>query len=72
MSQLKEEFLSSTTKDKQRFIDAWTSHVNQLSSLGLALIDASDGTEYFDELQVMQQRLNELVQIAADEDFKYE
>ena len=63
-----EEFLSSTTTDKNRYIETWNSHIQQLTTLGLPLIYAEDGL--FDELTRIQDRLEELVKIAADEDFK--
>ena len=65
-----EEFLSSTTTDKEKYIRTWTGHVNQLINLGLPLMTAGKNTDYYDELLDIQDRLDKLIQIAADEDFK--
>ena len=64
----KEEFLSSTTTDKVKYIKTWNEYIQQLTKLALPLMHAEDGL--FDELTRIQDRLEELVLIAADEDFK--
>ena len=67
MSQAEREFRSNTTNDKQKYIAAWSHHVDQLTSLGMPLI--SKDAELYKELTAMQDRLRELVLIAADSDF---
>ena len=66
----KSEFLSSTTSDKGRYITIWENHVNELERIGTALLCASKTNELYDELHKIQSRLNQLIQIAANEDFK--
>ena len=63
----KEEFLSSTTKSKSRYIESWNNHIQELTRIGYPLIKAGDGL--FDELTAIQDRLDELVEIAAKEEF---
>ena len=71
MSKAKEEFLSSTTSDKEKYIRNWKEYVNQLARLAYPLINASKAqNEYYAELLEIQSRLNQLIQIAANEDFK--
>ena len=65
-----EEFLSSTTSNKEKYIRAWTEHVNQLTNLGLPLMTATKDINYYNELLDIQDHLNKLIQIAANEDFK--
>ena len=65
-----EEFLSSTTSDKEKYIKMWKEHVNQLTRLGLPLMTATKDVNYYDELLEIQDNLMRLIQIAADEDFK--
>jgi len=62
-----EEFQSGHTEEKPRYIHYWTNYIQELTKLGLPLIKAGDGL--FDELTAIQDRLDELVKIAADEDF---
>jgi len=65
-----EEFLSSTTTDKAKYIRTWKDHINQIERLGSPLLDASITAELYEELRVIKSRLIELVEIAADEDFR--
>lgn len=60
-----------TTNDKNKYIEAWNSHIKQLSSLGLPLLDVAvrGRISYYEELKQIQQRLEELVLIAAKKDF---
>ena len=69
MSELMREWREGTTSDKERYLDIWFSHINELRRLGPPLIDASEGTEHFDKLNVLMEDLRQLVKIAADEDF---
>ncbi len=72
MSTSKQEFLIGTTKNKLHYIDVWNSHVDSLSRLGYPLLSASEETELLLELQLITNRLRELIHIAADESFKNE
>ena len=62
-------FLSDTTTKKSEYIKQWGDHVNQLERIGWPLIEASEGNEFYTELQEIKHRLNQLIKIAADEDF---
>jgi len=64
---IREEWMSSTTTDKGRYIEAWTSHIENLGRIGYPLIKAGDGL--FDELTRIQDRLEELLKIAAKVEF---
>ena len=68
MKNLKQEFMNENTNNKKVFIDSWNNHIAELVKIGYPLIKAEDGL--FDELTKIQDRLEELVIIAADEDFK--
>lgn len=54
---------------KERFIEAWKWHINELNYLGYPLLNASKTAEFYYELMIMMNRLDQLVEIAADEDF---
>jgi len=67
MSKSEREFRSSHTTDKETYIKSWNNHIEELISIGYPLMRAGDGL--FDELTRIQDRLEELVKIAADKDF---
>jgi len=64
----------SQAKDKDHYIKSWNAHIQTLSSLGMPLLDTPrrGSMGYYEELTLIQARLEELVLIAADEDFKDE
>ncbi len=72
MSTSKQKFLTSTTKNKLHYIETWNNHVDSLSRLGYPLLNASEETELLLELQLIMNRLRELIHITADENFKNE
>lgn len=55
-------------KNKKDYILQWDSHINMLYILGLPILDT--GLENYGRLQDCVKELKELVQIAADKDFK--
>ena len=71
-TQAQRDYLSSTTDDKQKFLDAWHYHIKQLSGLGMPLARASitGSPDLWVELEQIKARLDELVLVAANEDFK--
>ena len=69
MSELIREWREGRTSDKDRYLDTWFSHINELKHIGSPLIDASEVTEHYDKLLVIMEDLRQLVKIAADQDF---
>lgn len=68
-----EEFISGHTNDKEKYLTQWNAHIGQLIYLGSPLIDSSQGDNglaRYAELLEIKERLLELVQIAADQEFK--
>lgn len=61
--------IKNQAKDKEHYIKSWDEHVKQLSFLGYPLMESSKENELYDELIQIQNRLNQLIKIAADNDF---
>jgi len=59
---------NNTTDDKSEYKNIWISHIKQLESLGLPLMD--NNIELYNELGLIKERLMNLVFIAAEEEFK--
>lgn len=55
------------TTDKQKYINVWVYHIEQLSGLGIPLIKTDN--KLYEELNAIQDRLKELVVVAANQDF---
>ena len=58
-----EEFISSTTTDKSRYLESWEFHIKELSSIGYASGKLS-------RVEEIQKELNEILSLAAERDFK--
>lgn len=60
----------TNTDSKAKYIAAWEAHIRELTSLGMPLTAASTtARSYYAELEAVQTKLYELVQIAAMQDF---
>jgi hypothetical protein len=58
-------------RDKNHYVTAWTSVVNKLAGLDFPLIESSDEEhDYYAELNAIRVRLNEIIAIAANNEFK--
>ena len=60
--------MSNNTDSKEKYIRIWKAHIKQLGSLSMPLMDKD--IELYQELLSIQERLDQLVDIAAEEDFK--
>jgi len=60
--------MSNNTDSKEKYIRIWKEHIKQLGSLSMPLMDKD--IELYQELLSIQERLDQLVDIAAEEDFK--
>jgi hypothetical protein len=61
------QIYATTTTDKQKYINVWGYHIDQLKGLGIPLIGAD--AKLYEELNAIQDRLKELVVVAANQDF---
>jgi hypothetical protein len=61
-----------TTKNKEHYMTAWIAQVSQFNTLHYPLIEASKKTphDFYAEIKELQQRLRELVEIAANNEFQ--
>jgi hypothetical protein len=61
----------NTAKNKEHYIKVWNSHIDSLNGLQFPLMDASKGKSYsyYAEIKEIQQRLKELIELAANNEF---
>ncbi len=55
---------------EEKYIKIWCDYVEELKHLGYPLMNASKDMELYYELKQIQIRLAELINIAANEDYK--
>jgi hypothetical protein len=65
------EYKMATARDKNHYLTAWNNVVSNLNGLSFPLIESSnDHDDYYAELKAIRVRLNELIAIAANNEFK--